>query len=155
MKKQTLSVVGVFLLGGWAVAPGYAEPGAIKANIPFDFVVAGKTLPAGEYRIVAIPHRVDLQDAKGKKIAVVLADEISARSVDADSKIIFHCYREHCFLSEVWSPDYEHGQCVSSRYEEELMKKEIGKCVTVLGEKLEKLPLDGRATSTPGDIKKG
>jgi hypothetical protein len=75
--------------------------------------------------------------------------------VDADSKIIFHCYREHCFLSEVWSPDYEHGQCVSSRYEEELMKKEIGKCVTVLGEKLEKLPLDGRATSTPGDIKKG
>jgi hypothetical protein len=138
MKKQTLSVVGVFLLGGWAVVPGYAQPGAIKANIPFDFVVAGKTLPAGQYRIVAVPHRVDLQDAKGRKIAVVLADELPARSVDADSKIIFHCYREQCFLSEVWSPDYEHGQFVSSRYEEELMKKEIGKCVAVLGEKLEK-----------------
>jgi hypothetical protein len=105
MSKQILSVFGLCLLAGVLPSPGHAEPRSMKPKVPFEFVFAGKTLPAGEYRFVAVPHRVDLQDLRGKKLALVLANEISGGSGGEDGKIIFHCYREQCFLSEVWSPD--------------------------------------------------
>src|ERR1700681_1086086 len=49
-------------------------------------------------------HQVNIRDAYGRKIAMVLANEISGRSAAPNGKIIFHCYSEQCFLSEVWSP---------------------------------------------------
>ena len=138
MKTRNLLVFGLYMLTGLSSAPGYAEPGRMKAKVPFEFVVGGKILPAGEYQIVTVPHRVDVQDARGKKLAVVLANEISEGSAGADAKIVFHCYSEECFLAEVWTPDYEHGQLVSSRSEEQLAKKESIKYVAVLGEKVDK-----------------
>jgi hypothetical protein len=137
---KILSAIGLCLLAGLAGAPAYAQAGSMKAKIPFEFTAGGKVLPAGEYRIVATPHRVDIQDAKGNKVAVLLANEISSRSPGAEAEVIFHCYREQCFLSEVWSPDYEHGKLVSSRSEEDLRKKENARTVAVLGEKFEKRP---------------
>jgi hypothetical protein len=110
----------------------------MKPKVPFEFVFAGKTLPAGEYRFVAVPHRVDLQDLRGKKLALVLANEISGGSGGEDGKIIFHCYREQCFLSEFWSPDYEQGQIANSTAEEKLLKKENVKYVAVVGENTRK-----------------
>jgi hypothetical protein len=138
MKNKVSLLFGLCLLTGLISAPVYAEPRGMKAKVPFEFVVGGKTLPAGEYRMIAVPHRVDIQDANGKKLAVVLANEISGGSAREYGKIIFHCYREQCFLSEVWSPDYEHGQLVSSRSEEDRVKKEIVNYVAVLGEKIDK-----------------
>jgi hypothetical protein len=138
MNKQILYVFGLSLLTGMLSAQSHAEPGGMKAKVPFEFVFAGKTLPAGEYKFVAVPHRVDIQDARGKKLAVVLANEISDGSAGEDGKIIFHCYGEQCFLSEVWSPDYEQGQLVNSVAEEKLAKKENVKYVAVVGEKIQK-----------------
>jgi hypothetical protein len=138
MENKILSVLGLCLLTTLVSAPVYAEPGGMKAKVPFEFVIGSQTLPAGEYRLIAVPHRVDIQDANGKKLVVVLATEISGGSAGEHGKVIFHCYRDQCLLSEVWSPDYEHGQLVSSRSEEDLVKKESGKYVAVLGEKVDK-----------------
>ena len=138
MKTRSFLVFGLSMLTGLSSAPGYAEPGGMKAKVPFEFVFAGKTLPAGEYRFVAVPHRVDIQDGRGKKLAVVLASEISKGSAAADGKIVFHCYSDECFLAEVWTPDYEHGQLVSSQSEKQWEKKENVKYVTVLGESRDK-----------------
>lgn len=131
---KTLSVIGVCLLAGLAGAAAYPEPGRMTTKIPFEFTAGAKTLPAGEYRIVAAPHRVEIEDAKGSKLAVLLANEISDRSPGPDPQLIFHCYRQQCFLSEVWSPDYEHGKLLSSRSEETLQKKEPVRSVAILGE---------------------
>jgi hypothetical protein len=131
---KTLSVIGLSLLAGLAAASAYATPGGMTAKIPFEFTAGAKTLPAGEYRIVATPHRVDIQDAKGNKLAVLLANEISDRSPGPDPQLIFHCYRQQCFLSEVWSPDYEHGNLLTSHSEEALHRKEPVRSVAILGE---------------------
>jgi hypothetical protein len=138
MKNGISFTLGLCLLAGPLSVPLSAEPGAIRAKVPFEFVVAGKTLPAGEYRIVAVPHRVAIQDGNGKKLAVVLSNETSTGSSNKRSKLIFHCYSQECFLSEVWSPDYEHGQLVHAPSEEPLAKEESPKYVAVLGEKLDK-----------------
>jgi hypothetical protein len=134
MVKRISLVLGLWLLAGLVAAPLFANPGGMKARVPFGFVVAGKTLPAGEYRIIAVPHRVDIQDASGRKLAVVLANETSEGAAGRRGKVIFHCYHDQCFLAEVWSTDYERGQLVNSKSEQELSKQESGKYVAILGE---------------------
>jgi hypothetical protein len=130
---KTLSAIGLCLLAGLAGAAAYAQPGGMTATVPFEFTAGAKTLPAGEYRIVATPHRVDIQDAKGNKLAALLANEISDRSPGVDPQLIFHCYHQQCFLSEVWSPDYEHGKLLTSHSEQALQKKEPVRSVAILG----------------------
>ena len=134
MRKQTLLVASFCLIIGLAVAPAYAESGGVQAKIPFNFTVAGKTFLAGAYTMIVGSHRVDIRDAYGRKIVMVLANEISGRSASPNGQIIFHCYSEHCFLSEVWSPTHENGrQLLSPRSEGDLAKKESGKSFAVLG----------------------
>jgi len=134
MKKQTLPVAGLCLAIGLAVAPAYAQSGGVQAKIPFNFTVARKTFPAGAYTMIVGSHQVNIRDAYGRKIAMVLANEISGRSAAANGQIIFHCYSEHCFLSEVWSPTHENGrQLLISRSEGDLAKKASGKYFAVLG----------------------
>jgi hypothetical protein len=134
MRKQTLLVASFCLIIGLAVAPAYAQSGGVQAKIPFNFTVAGKTFLAGAYTMIVGSHQVDIRDAYGRKIVMVLANEISGRSAGANGQIIFHCYSEHCFLSEVWSPTHENGrQLLSPRSEGDLAKKERGKSLAVLG----------------------
>jgi hypothetical protein len=133
MKKETLCVASLCLVIA-LVAPAYAQKGGVQAKVPFNFTVAGKTFPAGEYTMIVGSHQVIIRDSDGRKIAMVLANEISGRSTGANGQIIFHCYSEHCFLSEVWSPIHENGrQLPTSRSEGNLRKKESGKYFAVLG----------------------
>jgi hypothetical protein len=136
MEKRISLMFGLGLLAGLVAAPLFANPGGMRAKVPFDFVVAGKIFPAGEYRIIAVPHRVEIEDAGGRKLAVVLANEASAGAAGKRGEVIFHCYHEQCFLAEVWSTDYEHGQLVSSKSERDLVKQEPGRYVAVFGEPL-------------------
>src|SRR5262245_40589240 len=110
MKKETLPVGSLCLAIGLAVAPAYAQSGGVQAKIPFNFTVAGKTLPAGAYTMRVCSDQVNIHDGHGRKIVMVLANEISGRSAGANGQIIFHCYSGHCFLSEVWSPTHENGR---------------------------------------------
>jgi len=134
MRKQTLPVASLCLVIGLTVAPAYSQSGGIQARIPFNFTVAGKTFLAGTYTMIVGSHQINIRDAYGTKIAMVSANEISGRSAGANGRIIFHCYSERCFLSEVWSPTHENGrQLLSSRSEGDLAKKESGKSFAVLG----------------------
>ena len=134
MKRQTLPFASLCLVVGLAVAPARAQSGGVQAKIPFNFTVAGKTFPAGAYTMIVVSRQVNIRDADGRKIAMVLANEVSGKSAGANGQIIFHCYSEHCFLSEVWSPIHENGgQLPTSRSEGNLRKKESGKYFAVLG----------------------
>lgn len=136
MKKQTLVVASLCLLVGLAVVPAHAQVAGARARVPFSFVVLGKTFPAGEYTLIAAPHMVKIKDSNGTPIATVLANEISDRFAGATGQIIFHCYSDRCFLSELRSHiQGDSRQLLTSRAEAELAKKEQGKYFAVLGEK--------------------
>ncbi len=45
------NVIAVLTLGLLLAAPALAQSASMKVNVPFDFIVNGKTLPAGEYRV--------------------------------------------------------------------------------------------------------
>jgi hypothetical protein len=136
MKSQTLIVAGLCLVIGLAVVPAHAQRGGVRAKVPFNFVVSGKTFPAGEYTMIAASHQVRIEDSEGRLIAMVLANDISGRTAGANGRIIFHCYPDRCFLSELWSPAQENGRRLfTSRTEADSARHQRGTYFAVLGEK--------------------
>lgn len=131
MKKQILILVTLGLAVNLAAAPAYAQ--AVKAEVPFSFVVLGKTLPAGEYTMTSAPHQLKIKDAKQRLVAVVIADEVSSRAAGRTGQIIFHCYGDRCFLSELQSPAEGNGrQLLMSRMEADLAKEQAGTYFAVI-----------------------
>jgi hypothetical protein len=74
----------------------------IRADVPFDFMVAGKTLPAGQYT-------VDTRNSSGtlvirnKETRQVVGSISHRYEVGADSKpqLVFHRYGNKYFLAKV------------------------------------------------------
>jgi hypothetical protein len=142
MKKQILIVASVCLVVGLAAVPARAqtpttelgnEVFGVRATVPFRFVVLGKTFAAGEYTLFAAPQMVKIEDANGILVAMVLANEIPGGSAGATGQIIFHCYSDYCFLSELLSPIQGSRQLLTSRSETIMAKEKQGKYLTVLG----------------------
>jgi hypothetical protein len=139
MKSQTLIVASLCVVIGMAVVPAYAQRGGVQAKVPFDFVVSDKSFPAGEYTMIAKSHELKIEDAGGKIVAMVLVNNISGRSAGKEGQIIFHCYRERCFLTQVWSAVQENGsELLRSRAEANLAKEEREQYFAILGHELVK-----------------
>ena len=110
MKAQTRIAVGLLVIGMMAGVAA-AQAGGVRANVPFDFGGAGKTLAAGQYTLWATSHEVRVISAtEGRTVAIVLANQLSGRSAGENGRIIFRCYGQRCFLAEVWTPSKENGQ---------------------------------------------
>jgi hypothetical protein len=135
MKKQILIVACLAGIFGAAISSS-AQVGGVRVKVPFDFAVYDKTYPAGEYTMVLSPGQIQIEDGRGRVAAKVLANNISGRSAGSSGQMIFHCYRERCFLSEVWSPVQESGrQVLISKSEADVARRESGKYFALMGEK--------------------
>jgi hypothetical protein len=135
MKNQALIVAGWWLAVGLGVVPACAQADTFQAKVPFSFVVLEKTLPAGDYTLITAPHEIKIRDANARLVAVVLANETSRRSGRAKDQIIFHCYNDRCFLSELQSHMQGNGrQLLVSKTEARLAKEASPKYFAVLGE---------------------
>jgi len=115
----------------------HAQAAGVRAQVPFSFAASGKTFPAGEYTMIPDSQLVQIQDLHGKTVALVLANEISGRATRASGQIIFHCYRQRCFLAEVWSPVEKDGkQLLISRTEAGLAEERPAKYFSVSRRKI-------------------
>jgi hypothetical protein len=99
-------------------------------NIPFDFIVGQKTLPAGEY-IVEPNHRdFDrvwlIQSRDGRTSALFTTKQVQTKETPEQAKLIFHKYAGQYFLSQVWTPGGNTGhELLMARTERELAKKAV------------------------------
>jgi len=99
-----LLAAGFFLLGG-AISAN-AQSKGIHVQVPFDFEIANKTLPAGEYVISTEGDQVWLRVSHGNTVAVVQSNRTTHEG-GKTGKVVFNCYEKLCFLSQVWLPDAE------------------------------------------------
>ena len=101
MKKQTL-LLGLSLLLIATVA--YARDLNLKANIPFDFVVNGATLPSGEYSLqgLAVGNAISIRKADQTAKALALGIRCESRETSEKSKLVFHRYGNRYFLAQIW-----------------------------------------------------
>ena len=107
--------------------------GDVVAIIPFPFVVAGHTLPAGRYIVSPMnQNTVRLHESTGPGMLVLMNAAQRPRS-DNSSKLVFHRYESTYFLSQVWITGSNQGREVSpSNAELEMSAKSMQKGNTVV-----------------------
>ncbi len=105
--------------------------GSTVVNIPFDFYVAGKTLPAGEYVI----QRSTLVSADGLMIkskdagagVFVLTTTVSANGRQPDSRLVFNRYKDQYFLAQYWTSGEASGRELVKSSRERTVESELAK----------------------------
>jgi hypothetical protein len=128
MKNKACKSIAVFLLPAlvWAVPLVYAQSsGNLKASIPFNFVVGGKPLPAGEYSVKPVSQvAVVVQNKDNLSSAIVLTTTVEASKIQEVGKLVFNRYGDQYFLSQIWTPAASTGRQLSkSRMEREIANK--------------------------------
>ena len=135
MKTRSVGVLLTLavMFGLTAAARGQTQD-ALTANIPFDFVVGGTTLPAGLYSVdrpsPGEPNLLQLRREDGNPVALVFSSPV--RQSDGTIKLVFNKYNENYLLSEIWTPAGVH-QLPVSRQERRLAKAVDQGMVSVAG----------------------
>lgn len=139
MKKQALRTFTmlslVLMLTAVSVCAQSERSGVL--NIPFNFIVGGKTLPAGEYTVE--PNRKDshnvwlVQSRDGHASAFFTTMPVRASETQEKTKFVFHKYGDQYFLSQIWTPGGNSGrELLMPRLEREVAKNAIERQTIVL-----------------------
>jgi len=126
MKRQTFSLVSLLsllLVAGSAIA----QTVHVRANIPFNFAVGSKTLPAGTYDVGTIDGRDSkmlLLQARDGNSSMIVGSNAAENFKAADkTKLVFNQYGSRYFLSEIWVNGATRGrQLPKTSREKELAK---------------------------------
>jgi hypothetical protein len=119
--RSALFILGLLL----AVSASQAQELRVKAQIPFDFVVGNKVLPAGEYMVLHAGAQqaimIRSNDSNDAVLSITLPCGSSATS--DTTKVVFHNVAGRYFLSEIWAQGYAQGrQLPKSKMEVQLAK---------------------------------
>jgi hypothetical protein len=144
MKKRLFAFVGLGLLL-LTNASASAQTVNMRASIPFNFVLEGRTLPGGEYTLRSLAEgqaehawAVSLRGADRstlKEGAIFFTNPCDSRQVSPEAKLVFHRYDGEYFLSEIWMRGYMVGHRVPrSRREIDVARKGTPEQVVVVAE---------------------
>jgi hypothetical protein len=106
----------------------------VKANIPFSFVVGGKSLAAGEYAVGRhnLPRGVVMaRSTENGKALAGLTQSLYVIGGSKETKLIFNRYKDDTgdyiyFLSQVWVAGEDSGvEFLKTRIEREASKRAI------------------------------
>ncbi len=106
MKKQayTILVIAALLSMVFTSAQAQSER-LIAADVPFNFVIKDRALPAGDYAFVFVQvggsDAVKIQSADGHITAFVPTRSARTRASQAEPKLVFNRYGDQYFLSQV------------------------------------------------------
>lgn len=116
--KQAV-VLGCFFVV--AVVLSSAQTVGLRVEIPFNFNVAEKVLPAGHYLILAPQGQILKILGPNGAAAITMTNPVSGRRTEGPGAVAFNCYGRRCFLSQFWTARTETGQEVAKcRMEKEL-----------------------------------
>jgi hypothetical protein len=126
MKKQILwmPLILTAIFVSAAVSTRAQAAYGVRANVPFDFVVGDKTIPAG--RITA--HGVTAAGQGSLSIGNLDHGELALRNgrkvLGAErtdrGKLVFHKYGNRYFLAQIWTPGYAAWEVMKSKEERSL-----------------------------------
>jgi hypothetical protein len=132
MKRKVFGIaLGGCVIALVAAATAFAQmPGeTIRATIPFDFTVRGKTLPAGQYEIRRLGDEADnleIANLNQHQDHVVFETESKQSShTPKRGELVFHRYGDTYFLSQVWTPGLATGRELITTRQERNLKREM------------------------------
>jgi hypothetical protein len=125
MKSRTLTIaIAVALL---AVTAGYAQSKLI-ADIPFEFAIGQKVLPAGEYTVNpgAAPGVLVIGGRDASVFTQTIPSSTNSGTVPG-SKLVFNRYGNTYFLSQVWNAENQRGYRLPKSKTEREMARNAGR----------------------------
>jgi hypothetical protein len=86
-------------------APVSAQTLSLRASVPFEFVVGGHTLPAGDYLVSQVHGErfMTVQNASGGAMPSVITIGLpGSLAAPGEASLTFHRYGSDYFLAEIW-----------------------------------------------------
>lgn len=132
MKRQAYTMIAmIVLVGSMAVAAKAQGSGRTQliANIPFQFNVGNKTLPAGEYTVSQVNPASDhavlqLRSRDGSASAMVQMGSVIGKAQES-AKLIFRRYGSHYFFAQAWVDGENSGLQAPKSSTERTAEREI------------------------------
>ena len=126
-KFAMLVLIGIAALS--ASAKAQSSGNRIKANIPFDFTVAGKKFAAGQYSIVranstAGDQVLSVSSADDRSRVLPITIPITTLDAKEKSTLVFHRYGDEYFLAQVWSAGATTGRAFTRSRREKQLEQE-------------------------------
>jgi len=131
MKKLAFTVFTLLsLIFSLSAISGYAQSKTLigRVEIPFDFSIRDKTLPAGIYRVERIFQDVILiRSEDGQEACVSLTMPVRAKETPETARLLFHRYDETYFLFQIWEPGSDDGRQVLKSRTERSVERDMAK----------------------------
>ena len=111
MKLMRSAFLGLGLL--LTVSAAQAQEPRVKANIPFDFVVGDRVMPAGEYMVIPTGSTglvIAISSETKPETALATTFACATSGPSKDTKLVFHSLAGRYFLSQVWVEGYSQGR---------------------------------------------
>src|SRR5262245_34808520 len=130
MRKHLIRVLTMFgFLMAMTAATAFAqENSSLKVNIPFDFSVANRTLPAGEYTVSernGAGQTIFVSNYATKTTVCAIAGSLSVKKETEKPMLVFRRYGNQYFLAQVIAAGSLNGkEIVQSRAERQAIKEQ-------------------------------
>lgn len=132
MKKQAYTLIAtIILVGSMAMAAKAQASGntQINANIPFEFSVGNKTLPAGEYTVRQLnptvhPSVLQFKSKDGSASSLIQMDSVIGKAQES-AKLIFRRYGSQYFFAQAWVDGANTGLQAPKSRAERLAEREV------------------------------
>lgn len=126
MKKQILwmPLILIAMFASAAVSTRAQAVYGARADVPFDFVVGDKTIPAG--RIIAtgvsaaVHGPLSITNAAQNKLAMRIGRRVPGAEKANQCKLVFHKYGDRYFLAQIQIAGYEAWEVAKSKEERSL-----------------------------------
>jgi hypothetical protein len=142
MTKQVLKVAAMLMLiaGLTAASAAIANGQSAKrlvVQVPFDFNVGDKAVPAGQYDVI-IPsstgNALSVSSRDGKGQTIILSRSAERRGDKMIAKLVFHRYGSTYFLAQAWMSGDSTGCELSKTKQERALERELGKIAAYHGD---------------------
>lgn len=133
MKKQNIkALVSLSLLLSLPAVYVYAQGKTLirEVEIPFDFSVRDKTLPAGAYSVAWVNSEKSmfrLRNEDSGEAIVGLATSVQAKGAPKTAKLLFRRYGETYFLFQIWEPGNVRGRQLPKSRTERSTERNLAK----------------------------
>lgn len=139
MKREILKgfsmlmlVVGLAFVTAVVSVKGQSSIG-VYSDIPFDFVVGEKTLPAGQYTVKEFTtdgRTLLIAERNAKSSSIRMTNDLQPERNKPQARLVFHRYGQHYFLAEVWKGGDARGKQLRRSRQERAIERELAAIVS-------------------------
>jgi hypothetical protein len=133
ISRSILSILSALVLFATLIASSAAArtSRSLVVQIPFDFHVAGKTLPAGKYIVErstrASAEGLSLRNVDKNRGAFVLTSTVQSNWRQGDSRLVFNRYQDQYFLTQFWASGEASGRALIKSDKERTLEGELAR----------------------------